>query len=240
MVDLRRQLDRQGIVPVIRPEDGTRARYRVREGGHATQVRHTDQGLRIDSNTDCSLVELITLPDGRNYQVVAVARMERMYNAKAAWGIYFNHRTRRRAGRVSHAFELAGVYEHVAPRATLGVLTPWHFSPTPAGTDLPAQSWSWSFDEPRLRTRELAAGGQEMGWCEIRLTVRGGAAQADFRPLSQPHGVSLGPQLPEDVRSARRAVTRLFGVTDDGPADPIRIGIVARQCVCQVRSLEIE
>jgi hypothetical protein len=109
--------------------------HRVRVGERSTTVGHTDQGLVIECQTRCGLVELCPAVPLEHYRVRAKVRAIKLPTSDSAWGVYVNHTPVNTDPGPQHYFEAAyflddaGVREAPAgPPVVQATLSPRWFS----------------------------------------------------------------------------------------------------------------
>jgi predicted Ser/Thr protein kinase len=232
---IQRNLQRDGIVQLVGP--GVISSYRIREGEAGTYHRHTADGLRIQGNTDCSLLEFAALPSSRGYLIRLRLRIERPLNTRAALGAYVGHHHHAAADRAYHAFTFAGFVEQTAPmRETWGVLSQNCFSPPPPGSNLPVINHSVCIDT-NTQSRKLAFDGPDR---ELAVTVRGTVVSVVLTPPAGGEAIAMPALGPYDRRVYQETMRDHYGVAlSCEPGDPIPIGLFLRHCSCTVTGFEV-
>jgi hypothetical protein len=212
--------------------------YRVREGAEATRVWQTLEGLRIESNADCSLIEFLDLPLDGAYTIRARLLMERVLNTKAAFGVYVGHRGLTIDGRRHHAYTFAGFAEHTVPdRITHLILSQHYYSPAPPRCDL--RSIDHTMCESDTQARKLVFEGGDRG--DLVVTVRRAVVEVGLVPPNGGKPVSLARLGPLDRIAFANTVRDVFNApVNCDPADPVRIGILVAQSSCIISRFEVE
>jgi hypothetical protein len=239
---IQRDLGQHRVVQLVGPNANRTPTYRLREGGEATHVRRTPDGLHIESNTDCSLLEFAALRLNAAYVIRARFHLVRAFNEKATMGVYVGHQTQVVGGRRHHAYTLAGFNEHLGSdpnRTDTWVMLEQHyFSRPPAGSDLPLIDHSVQIDT-NARAKHLICDVPDRG--EVIVTVHGANVGVTLMPPVSGVPVVLRPLGPSDRRLCRETIREKFNAPFDcDPGDPICIGIFIRQISCLVTRLEVE
>jgi hypothetical protein len=128
-------LKRREPISLVPPGAARPPEHRVRAGEQSTTVRQTDQGLVIECQTRCGLVELCPTVPLEHYRVRARVRASKLLSTDAAWGVYVNHTPINTDPGPQHYFEAAYFADDAgllslpsAPPAVKATLSPRWFS----------------------------------------------------------------------------------------------------------------
>ncbi|HUR53690.1 MAG TPA: serine/threonine-protein kinase, partial [Gemmataceae bacterium] len=233
VAEIRNRLDRNETVSIVGPGE-PRPLYRVEGNPLLTNVRWGNEGLRVETPGDCSLVELFSAPVGTHLRVEVVVQVNRALTVKNAWGVFLTRDTGG-GGAKGYNFDWAGFHEPMDRREPLRAHLGQYHIRSPGWGDEPEFAHMHQTNTSSVTPPEELDPPREIV-VSLRDTVAarcGYAGQVRLPP-------EFGP-IPDDHRwQFRHDVQTRFRVSlagRDGPS--VRIGLFVRHCAVTVHRFTV-
>jgi len=247
-------LRRDGRIDLVPRRDGDASWYPIRLGTAGTKVVSHLECLRIESNTDCCLVEIMKQVPAKRYRLIARVCLDRPLAPDGYCGVYFNHADVSTALGSQHCFYVVHFSDTVRKRARLGapdvaVFTP-HFD-AKLCSDTPSEVTGITRNRnrpilltaPRIEYDRDASGAAPDYTIEVVVDGLSISGQIGFADKNQP-SIPF-PNVPNKLSATTYSLlTKSYSDLADVSPSELQggsgAGIFVSHAVCSVRQFRIE